>query len=813
MPDLTPAQVGERLQSAGPGALVYLLGAGGCGMSGLGHLLMDQGYRVAGSDLVCNEEVQQLRRRGARVFTGHASGQITATRPLLLVYSSAVRPDNAERVAAQRENIPAVRRAVLLAALLGQQRGICVAGMHGKTTTTAMLAYALDQLHVKSSYAIGAQVPQLTPQARFDREAEWFVIEADESDGTLLQFHPEHSIVLNVDEEHLDYYVNLKAVCGTFRKFVDQTRQLVVYCADDARLKEMLAGRPLSVSYGWQANADYRVVWPDGAAGAASLAGPAAVFEIWQGDVSLGQFTLRLLGEKNISNATAVIALLHRLGYDARAIARALESFRGARRRQQVLYSDENHCLVDDYGHHPREIAATLRAMKQMGRRRLLVAFQPHRYSRTKHLLPDFATCFREADRLWVTDVYAASETPIPGVNGVALAAAIHAQGQEVAYCPNLESLQTSVAAALQPGDAVLFLGAGDITHAAHQMAEELKERQKGRRARRAHSTMKTRPLASLDKGFWQPLAGQLAPQTGWRCGELLARHTTLRIGGRAEFWVEPVSEEDLARVLRFCLEHQVAFHVVGRGSNLLVRDGGIRGAVACLSHPFFGRVEVAEGRVFCGAGASLKSVVREAQQQGLSGLEFLEGIPGSVGGALRMNAGAQGVGLFEVLERVRFMAADGQAQEIEAHRIPVGYRSCPWFENRVALGAWLRAEPGVKSAIERTMSEYRERRWRSQPAEPNAGCIFKNPDAIPAGQLIDELGLKGTKVGGAMISRVHANFIVNQGQASAQDVLHLIELIRERARTDRGICLETEVEILGDNTAMETPQKVNRAV
>ena len=813
MHDLNPAQVRERLQSAGPGALVYLLGAGGCGMSGLGHILLDQGYRVAGSDLVCNEEVQQLRRRGARIFTGHASGQITATRPLQLGYTSAVRPDNAELVAAQRENIPAVRRAVLLAALQGQQRGICVAGMHGKTTTTALLAYGLDQLHVKSSYAIGAQVPQLTPHARFDPEAEWFAIEADESDGTLLQFYPEHSIVLNVDEEHLDYYVNFKAVCGTFRKFVDQTRQFVVYCADDARLKEMLAWRPLSVSYGWQATADYRLVLPVGRTGAAGLGGPASVFEIWQGDHLLGPFTLQLLGEKNISNAAAVIALLHRLGYDPRAIARALESFRGAARRQQVLYADKHYCVVDDYGHHPREIAATLRALKQMGGRRLVVAFQPHRYSRTQHLLPDFATCFREADRLWVTDVYAASETPIPGVNGVALAAAIRAQGQKVEYCPNLESLQTSVTAGMQSGDVVLFFGAGDITHVAHQMAEELLETQKGRCARRASGSMKTLSAEPLNQESWQQLAGQLAPQTVWRFGELLSRHTMLRVGGRADLWVEPVSEEDLARVLRFCLAHQVAFHVVGRGSNLLVRDGGIRGAVARLTHPVFGRIEVAEGRIFCGAGASLSSVVMETQQQGLSGLEFLEGIPGSVGGALRMNAGAQGVGLFEALERVRFMEADGQVQEIDAHRIPVGYRSCPWFENRVALGAVLRVQPGVKSAIERTMKEYRERRWRSQPTEPNAGCIFKNPDTIPAGKLIDELGLKGTKVGGAMISEVHANFIVNHDHASAQDVLHLIDLVRERARADRGICLETEVEILGDNTAMETPEKVKRAV
>lgn len=280
---------------------------------------------------------------------------------------------------------------------------------------------------------------------------------------------------------------------------------------------------------------------------------------------------------------------------------------------------------------------------------------------------------------------------------------------------------------------------------------------------------------------------------------EPMARRTTLRVGGPADCLVEPASEEDLAGVLRYCRESEVPVFVLGRGSNLLVLDGGIRGVVICLSHAAFARVEVEGGRLRCGAGARLKTVATEARRAGLGGLEFLEGIPGSVGGALRMNAGAMGSWTFDHVERIRVMTRDGGLEELERGAVEVRYRECPLLRDRVALGAVFSGVPMAREESERRSRDFNQRRWASQPAASSAGCIFKNPALLPAGRLIDELGLKGTRVGGAAVSEVHANFIVNDGGASAADVLELIRQIRQRAQSARGVQLETEVQIVGE--------------
>jgi UDP-N-acetylenolpyruvoylglucosamine reductase len=294
-------------------------------------------------------------------------------------------------------------------------------------------------------------------------------------------------------------------------------------------------------------------------------------------------------------------------------------------------------------------------------------------------------------------------------------------------------------------------------------------------------------------------LARRLSPATVIRPDEPLAKHTTLRVGGPADTYVEPASEEGLAAVLAYCDERSLPFFVLGRGSNLLVRDGGFRGVVVCLVHPHFSRIEPAGQCLRCGAGARLKAVAVEARRNGLTGLEFLEGIPGSVGGALRMNAGAMGGAMFDVVESVRLMSFDGKVHEQAAQNLTTAYRSCPVLKTHIALAAVLCGRPGVREEIERRMNEFSRKRWSSQPAAPSAGCMFKNPPSISAGKLIDELGLKGLKVGGAMVSVEHGNFLVNDGSATARDILELIELIRQCARAERGIELETEVEIVGE--------------
>jgi UDP-N-acetylmuramate--L-alanine ligase/UDP-N-acetylenolpyruvoylglucosamine reductase len=780
---MTPltSQQADALLRANPRGVVYLIGIGGCGVSGLAHLLLDFGHRVVGSDLVSNEETRQLSARGAQIHTGHSADHVKSAGPALVIYSSAIRSDNPELQEAQRLGIPVVCRAVALSALVHRQAAVCVAGMHGKTTTASLLAYALENLRADPSYAVGALVPQLTRHARCSANGSskgFFVIEADESDGTLREFHPEAAIILNVDEEHLDYFPNLDAVCAEFRQFASQTRGPILFCADDLHLAEMLAHNPNAISYGFHPLARYRIILKQAGSG---LRG--SLFEVWQSGTCLGEFRTQLLGDKNVSNATAVIALLHKLGFAPAEIGKAISGFTGAARRQQVLFADSRCQVIEDYGHHPAEIEATLSALKAFAPGRLLVAFQPHRYTRTQHLLPQFATCFKQADRLWITEIYAASEPPIAGVTGERFAAAIRDQGQTVEFVPSLEALPQAISRELRSGDIVLFLGAGDITRAAQQFAAELKH---------------------LHVGDKQELAAELTTRvsrdTAVRANEPLAKRTTLRVGGPADIFLEPSSEADLAATLKWCREKNLPFTLLGRGSNLLVRDGGIRGVVICLMHANFSRLEVKGDRLHCGAGVKLKNISVEARRHGLTGMEFVEGIPGTLGGSMRMNAGAMGSWLFDVIESIRFMDYEGNIHERKAGEVYVEYRGCPLFKNHIALGAVLKGQHAPAQAIADRMTQFSHKRWDSQPAAPSAGCIFKNPPTIPAGKLVDELGLKGTRVGGAAVSDVHGNFIVNTGNATARDVLNLIEVIRGRARSARGIELDTEVEILGED-------------
>ena len=306
-------------------------------------------------------------------------------------------------------------------------------------------------------------------------------------------------------------------------------------------------------------------------------------------------------------------------------------------------------------------------------------------------------------------------------------------------------------------------------------------------------------PSRPVWPGWVDDLAPLLAAETVLRRNEPLSRHTTLRVGGPADAFVEPASERDLELVVRFCYARRVPCFVLGRGSNLLARDGGYRGLVICLAHACFTRIEADGTSLRCGAGSRLKAVALAARRQGLTGLEFLEGIPGSVGGALRMNAGAMGAATFDVVESVRLMEFDGATREWPAAEVRAGYRDCATLKTRIALGAVFRGQLGAREDIERRMHEFSQRRWQSQPAAPSAGCAFKNPPQISAGRLIQELGLKGTQCGGASVSMEHGNFIINDGTATARDVLDLMGLIRERARQERGLDLEPEVEIIGE--------------
>ena len=760
----------ETLASLKPGDSVFLVGIGGSGMSRLAHLLMDRGLSVLGSDCAPNGESQRLAVRGVRVFDGHSASHMDGCDAKIIVISSAIPGDNPEVAVSRSRNLPVFKRAEVLSAIMRQAKSVAVAGMHGKTTTSALLAFVLSRLGSLDAFAIGGAVPQLD-EHRSGAADGYFIAETDESDGTLALYHPEQTILLNVDEEHLDHFSGIGAIKDAFRLLSEQTSGRIFFCSDDDYLMEICSGRTCATSYGFSEKADYRVTCCEPFANHGG-----AEFELTHEGMLLGRFELKLFGRVNVLNAAGVLAFLHMNGFDLVEVRKWLAEFHGVRRRQELLAETGGVLVYDDYGHHPSEVEATLAGFKLMGRR-LLVAFQPHRHTRTAHLMEQFAGCFKSADRLWLADIYSAGENPIDGVSSELLALKIRESGQQVDFLPNLRHLARSIAAARIPGDLIVYMGAGDMTHVAREFANELK---------------------IIDSQI-EEIRRQVSEMTRLRAYEPLAKKTTLRVGGAADIYCEPASEADLVAVLRYCKRSNLPVFILGRGSNLLVRDGGIRGVVLSLMQPDFSKIERVGERIYCGAGAKLKEVSLLAKKQGLAGFEFLEGIPGSIGGALRMNAGAMNGATFDIVESVRLVGRDGTITELPASEVPVSYRSCSLLKDHIALGAVLCGRPDAVEAIGARMDAYSQKRWKSQPKESSAGCIFKNLESCSAGKLIDELGLKGLRIGGASVSTVHGNFIVNDGGATAVDVLNLIELLKTRVREARGVELHTEVEIVGE--------------
>src|SRR6266403_864391 len=476
----------------------------------------------------------------------------------LVVFSSAIKGDNPILVSGRDSGKPVVRRAEALAAIMSAKRGIVIAGMHGKTTTSAMTAHVLREGGLHPSHYVGAEIPLLGTNAHWDWRGEFFVTEGDESDGTLRCFRPEHSLILNIEEEHLDFYADLAAIEKVFEQLIDQTSGTIFYNIDDPNTARLCAKRNSAVSYGFSENARYRGINVE-------LRDLGSVFCVYRHGQKLGQATLNVPGEHNVHNALGVIALASELGIPFEKIAASLRKFEHARRRFEIKYESDRFLLVDDYAHHPTEIRATLRAAKSIGRRRLVTMFQPHRFSRTKALCSEFGSAFDDADLVMVTDVYPASEPPIPGITGRTIVDEIvrHAH-HGVTYQPHLQSVHRDVGNTLDSGDLVLSLGAGNI----HEQLS----------------------ILAADLVIAEKLKAIVGEEGEMRLYEPLSIHTTLRVGGPAQFWVEPSNESAFAELIRSCRHEGLPLFVIGRGSNLLFRDGGIGGVVV---HPRGGAFEI----------------------------------------------------------------------------------------------------------------------------------------------------------------------------------------------------------------------------
>jgi UDP-N-acetylmuramate--alanine ligase len=775
---------------------VHCVGVGGMGLGPLAIYLAQLGFTVTGEDDALTEEMRVLLTRE------RVSIAPIADRCDLLVYSSAIAKTHPAYAAAVTRKIPLVRRGELLAEVTRGKKLIAVCGSHGKTTTTAMLITALRHAQFSAGYILGGLFADDTPPARAG-STDWVVAEIDESDGTIDRFSPAMTVAVNLDWDHPDHYRRLDDIENAFAALFGRTSGVVLTsdsCAMSARVVARCGssagsagGSPAALTDVGQRSASS--TGPDfltfGRAGdfrgeLAYETGERMTLRLG-GRFSLTEAAVRARGDFNAANATAALAAAQLMG--AQITVNALARFPAVRRRQTVLQTAEV-TVIEDYAHHPAEIRALLASLRRRvsGNGRLIVVFQPHRYSRTAQFKAEFAAALSTADYLHLLDVYAAGEAPVSGGTTADVYAELKhsAPSLAVSYFPgNDAALFATLSREAIRGDLVAFVGAGDID-------------------KKAREWLALRRVAEANAAKWDAFAAILKPtlakHTKLKREEPLAPKTTLRVGGAARVYAEPASLLDLQTLLREAAKQGVEIFVIGRGSNLVVPDEGVNGLVISLAHDAWATFEPRPtGQVWVGAGLRLKNLCGLAAKAGIAGFEFLEGIPGSLGGALRMNAGAMGGWMFDVVEEVQLITLEGDVRVLPKSSMHVEYRHCAELHHAIALGALLRpANVADADAIKRQMDAYARKRHESQPREPSAGCMFKNPAGTSAGRLIDECGLKGERVGDAEVSPVHANFIVNCGHATSGDVLELMRRVRARVRQVKGVELEPEVLLYG---------------
>jgi UDP-N-acetylmuramate--alanine ligase len=470
---------------------IHFVGIGGIGMSGIAEVLLNLGYKVSGSDLKSSSVTQRLAGLGAAVFEGHRAENIVGAE--VVVTSSAIATENPEVIEAHKLHIPVIQRAEMLAELMRLKYGIAIAGMHGKTTTTSMVAAVLAAGGLDPTVVVGGRVDAMGSNARLGK-SQYLVAEADESDRSFLKLSPILSVVTNIDREHMDCYRNMRDVKKTFLEFMDRVPfyGMIVACNDDPLLRRLLPDvQRRTVTYGTRRGSDFlikiaghsgesRNPHPVSAENAETRVGhPLNRFRVTYRKNDLGEFTLHVPGVHNVLNATAAIAVGVGLDVGVDAIRTALDQFRGVDRRFQLRGRAAGVSVVDDYGHHPTEIKATLAAARQCGFRKIHVIFQPHRYTRTRDLMDEFSTAFGDADSLFVLDIYAASEKPIEGITGEILAQRIREKsGRSVQYASSSADAVSSAAATAHGGDMILTLGAGSVSQLGPMIVEKLRERE-----------------------------------------------------------------------------------------------------------------------------------------------------------------------------------------------------------------------------------------------------------------------------------------------------------------------------------------------
>jgi UDP-N-acetylmuramate--alanine ligase len=812
-------------------------------MAGVAALLKDRGLEVTGCDNSENRISGWLADKGIRVQQGHSADHIDGSVDWV-VRSTAVSPDTPEIQAAISSGVPVFRRGEVLPRLLDDATSVAVSGTHGKTTTSAIIAQVLKHAGMSPSWCVGGEIDALGGVAGRG-DATILVAEADESDGTVALYCPDIAVITNIEFDHMEHFSGPEGLEECFRIFANQAKK-VVFCLDDPKAVELFGGLEMAISYGMDCNADV-------SASSVELRPGRSRFCLTVEGNERGEVCLPVPGIHNILNALAAAAVAIELGVAPKAVCEALSSVELPRRRFERVVDRDGILVISDYAHHPSEIAALIRSARPMAAGRLLGVFQPHRYTRTKALMADFPACFEGLDELVITPVYPASEAPIDGGLACDLYETLRQYREDPEICFPRVLLGKSPAHAwdylrrsLHKDDVLLVIGAGDVEEVANRAREEFGSGPNGTHLS-PHTGEPTPPfghpskegnllqlsdlrkipsLEGCPKGGVGSIADMpksasfggvqdrteslnvpcevrethvlkgLLPDSEVSIDEPLHNKNALRVGGTADIWVKVGSEKDLAALLAWTNENGVPFTVLGGGFNVVVSDLGVRGVVARLVGAEFRDIYESDNLVLAGASATLSDLAGWAADHSLAGLEFLDGIPGTVGGAVRMNAGAWGKEIGNYVSWIRCLKKDGSVHIVDRKELGAVYRDCLSLRESVMIEAAFAVPEGEAAVIRQTMDESMGRRsW--MPNSCCAGSIFKNPEGDSAGRLLEQAGMKSTRIGGAEVSAAHANILVAGKDATASDVEALIQKMQAAVAFRFGVELEPEIKIL----------------
>ena len=757
---------------------IHFTGIKGVGMTALAVVAKDFGIKVRGSDVEQNfvtDRVLKIKKiRCQNGFRKENFGQ-----PDLLVFTAAHKGEkNIEVLEAKKINIPVLSQAQALALFMQEKKGIAVCGVGGKTTTASLLATIFKYAGLHPSFAIGVGgIKPLKFPGCYDRNGSYFITEADEyfspppdSQPKFFFLKPTIIAISNLEYDHPDVYHNLNETLHVFKTFIEKVPKdgLVTACIDCPAIKKLIRlSKRKIVTYGFSSKADWQIT-------SIKQSQNKTIFSVKHKAFLIKNIRLLIPGEFNVKNATASLVVADFCKIPFAKIKNGLAKFKGVQRRFEFIKKINGVQLYDDYAHHPAQIKATLKAVrKKFPNKRLIIIFQPHTYSRTKALLTDFAKSFSDADLVIITDIYAsAREKYDPSISGKTLTKKISDAHSNASYKKGEKEVVEFLSQIAKPGDIIFTLGAGDVFLWHDKIIKNLK-----------------RKLQNYSGEFKVIRNIRLAP------------YTSFGIGGPADYFCEVKNQQELVEAIKWAGGKKIPYFILGLGTNVLIADRGFKGLVIKNQNA---KIRMQNNnskfKIIVESGVSLAKLVSFSIKHKLSGLENLAGVPGTIGGAVVGNAGTKQGNIGQLIDKVTVLSKDGGFLDLNQEECQFKYRQSRFQKTKeIILKAELLLKKTQAGKIKKKIDQVLLTR-KDQPQGMSTGSIFKNPDhGKSAGWLIEKCGLKGKKIGKAMISLKHANWIINTGNAKAADVLRLIRLAKERVKHRFGIKLNEEIFLMGD--------------